>query len=903
MKRRAAQLIAILVLSSIVFPILASAENTESRNQPIKIGFLNDATGPIAVYGPGFESAALKAIMDLNSDGGNFEIVFADSGCDGEMAGTAAQSLVDAGVVAVAGAACSGASMGANSVLSAAGIPQISYASTSPALTDAAAYPGFFRVVPSDASQGQAMAAVATADGQDNIAVLHMTNSYGSGLADSFVANMDAAHICTQIGYEQTTTDFAAAVESVIDFGCTSVFLVSYAPDGAMIIEEMASQGYSGAIYGGDGVAEEGLAAGMSDNSLVDGVIATKPAPGNITNSSLAFSSWCSNNSYCYTGIYTAQAYDAVKLIGESYNLAQNLGGIQIEYAIHLTGYRYEGASGHITFDMNGDQSEVGFYICEFEFHPSNNSVSLLCPQILYLNSPVQNWNDSDGDGVPDLWDPCPNDFEGTLDTDSDGVCNNADSDDDGDGTDDWADAFPLDPSEDTDTDNDGVGNNADDDDDGDGYDDWKEQECNSDKLDPSSTPQDTDDDGWCDFIDDDDDNDFWSDYWEILCGFDPLNNLSIPIDYDSDGWCDFYDLDDDDDGIADVFDAFPFNSQEWYDTDLDGIGNNADFDDDGDSWADIHEVQCGYDPLNHNSTPPDLDLDNECDELDRDDDGDMILDDLDDFPMDKSEWSDSDQDGVGNNVDDDDDNDLWKDIVELNCGSNPLNISSTPHDFDGDGICDVLDEDDDDDGYYDIDEVINCGESNDPFDVTSIPTDTDGDYLCNAEDGDDDGDGVGDYYDAFPLDNSETSDYDGDGIGDNADTDDDNDGTLDELDKFPFDSAEWLDTDSDGIGNNVDLDDDADMLSDMIELQIGTDPLNEDTDGDGFYDSVDDLPLNSAEWSDIDGDGVGDNSDAFPSIARYHTIEHLLFDVVILILILISMVTLVVTLRGRNKN
>ena len=251
----------------------------------VKIGFLNDATGPIAVYADGFVAASQIALGLVNtvgySSGVQFDIVYADSGCNGEMGTSAAQSLVDSGVWGVVGAACSGASMGANAVLAAAGVPQISYASTSPALSDATAYPGFFRVVPSDAEQGQAMAAVATADGMDNIAVVHMTNDYGAGLADAFVGNMDASHICTQLGYDvETTTDFASAVEAVSNAGCTSVFLVSYAADGAMILEEMATQGVNIPVYGGDGIAEEGLAVGMADTSIVDGVIASKPSAG-----------------------------------------------------------------------------------------------------------------------------------------------------------------------------------------------------------------------------------------------------------------------------------------------------------------------------------------------------------------------------------------------------------------------------------------------------------------------------------------------------------------------------------------------------------------------------------------------------------------------------------------------
>ena len=77
MNRRAILLIVILFLSSITIPTLASAENNDSRNQPIKIGFLNDATG--AYYAPGFEAAAIKAMQEFWDDGENFEIVFADS--------------------------------------------------------------------------------------------------------------------------------------------------------------------------------------------------------------------------------------------------------------------------------------------------------------------------------------------------------------------------------------------------------------------------------------------------------------------------------------------------------------------------------------------------------------------------------------------------------------------------------------------------------------------------------------------------------------------------------------------------------------------------------------------------------------------------------------------------------
>lgn len=90
---------------------------------------------------------------------------------------------------------------------------------------------------------------------------------------------------------------------------------------------------------------------------------------------------------------------------------------------------------------------------------------------------------DSDGDGVLDLEDDVPLDASETIDTDDDGVGNNADTDDDNDGVVDDDDAFPLDPSESVDTDGDGIGDNADPDDDNDGVSD-ADDPCPLDKTD-----------------------------------------------------------------------------------------------------------------------------------------------------------------------------------------------------------------------------------------------------------------------------------------------------------------------------------------------------------------------------------------------------------------------------------
>ncbi|MDT0604369.1 S8 family peptidase [Thalassotalea castellviae] len=127
---------------------------------------------------------------------------------------------------------------------------------------------------------------------------------------------------------------------------------------------------------------------------------------------------------------------------------------------------------------------------------------------------------------------------------------------------------------------------------------------------------------------------------------------------------------------------------------------------------------------------------------LENDADCDDVLNDEDAFPLDPSEWLDTDGDTIGNNADNDDDND---------------------------GVIDSED-------AFPLD------------DSESLDNDQDG--IGNNADPDDDNDGVNDSEDAFPLDDSESIDTDDDGIGNNADPDDDNDGVNDSEDAYPLDSS-----------------------------------------------------------------------------------------------------------------
>lgn len=200
---------------------------------------------------------------------------------------------------------------------------------------------------------------------------------------------------------------------------------------------------------------------------------------------------------------------------------------------------------------------------------------------------------DHDGDGVDSIEDAFPQNSQEWLDTDSDTIGNNADTDDDNDGFADVEDRFPLDATQAGDHDNDGVDSLIDSDDDGDGTLDDEDTF----PLD-SSESIDTDSDGIGNNADTDDDNDGYEDNNDSQ----PLNdqiagdhdgdgqdsvNDPYPFDFDNDDQPDATDLDDDNDGFVDTEDQYPKDALQAGDHDSDGVDSVVDvypydFDNDG---------------------------------------------------------------------------------------------------------------------------------------------------------------------------------------------------------------------------------------------------------------------------------------------------------------------------------
>ena len=106
----------------------------------IRIGIAGPMTGERAWYGEQMQRGAELAVADINAAGGvlgqEVQFVTVDDSCDPRQAVAAAQHLISQDVIFVVGHFCSGASIAASEVYEAAGVLQISPASSNPVLTE-----------------------------------------------------------------------------------------------------------------------------------------------------------------------------------------------------------------------------------------------------------------------------------------------------------------------------------------------------------------------------------------------------------------------------------------------------------------------------------------------------------------------------------------------------------------------------------------------------------------------------------------------------------------------------------------------------------------------------------------------------------------------------------------------
>ena len=342
-------------------------------------------TGPLDTLSPPMLASAELAAKNINDqggiNGGNLKIITGDDNCvTADMATAAATQAINDGAVGIIGGMCSGVAMAiANNVTIPNGILQISPSATAATYTTLDDKDLVYRTSPSDAYNSEVFAKALVARGVNELGITYVNNDYGKGLADNFSAAYTAAggKITATVAHEEGKAEYRAELGQLAAAGSPNLLVLAYANgSGKTVLQQAIESGDFTAYYGADGMVDNVLLEGFAPGAL-DGMIAMRPSEPSGAGTD-AFNAVAAAGGMTTGSTFQQQTYDATFLMalalqktgGSKDGIAQALRDVatapgevilpgEWEKAVGLiaagTDIDYQGASGPVEFDANGD--------------------------------------------------------------------------------------------------------------------------------------------------------------------------------------------------------------------------------------------------------------------------------------------------------------------------------------------------------------------------------------------------------------------------------------------------------------------------------------------------------------------------------------------------------------------
>ena len=336
----------------------------------IKIGVAAPFTGGLAAYGDNIKAGVSLKLKEINDAGGingqKVELVWGDDLCQPKDAGTVGSKFAaDKNIVAVIGHLCSSATLAVVPIYVRAGLASLSPTSTNPTIGDVGKG-WFFRNCYTDDFQGKYLASYVVPKllGKNKVAIFYENNDYAIGLKDSFMAGAKSAgvNVTGAEAYMTGTTDFTPQLTKLLRDKPETIFLCGYHPEGALIAGQGRKLGFTGPLFGADGIDNEDYI--KIGGKAADNTYCTVPF--------LAASASPAGKEYAkeYKKTYdrdvdwmSANAYDCLGI------LAQVIGKVGPDRkkirdglaAINSEANGYKGVTGLTYFDEKGDCAKPAF--------------------------------------------------------------------------------------------------------------------------------------------------------------------------------------------------------------------------------------------------------------------------------------------------------------------------------------------------------------------------------------------------------------------------------------------------------------------------------------------------------------------------------------------------------------
>lgn len=362
----------------------------------LKLGSLLPKTGALSFLGPPMESGVGLAVKEINEAkaGVTINLTSEDEGdTDTKAYETSIAKLQSAGVAGIVGAASSGVSklildgnIGAN-------IITISPSNTSPDFTAWKDNGLYFRTAPSDLLQGEVLGNLMAEDGRKSLGVIYQNNAYGTGLFDAIKTTFEGTggKVVADASFNIGDSTFNAQVATIMAAKPDAIAIVSY-DEFKTIAPLLVNAGFDPSkFYLVDGNLSNTYSTELP-NVKLEGAKGTKPGPAledDFTDRLQAY--WTGEgNSEVADFTYAAEAYDAVVLMALASLASGSTKGPDIAAKMQevsggsgdgkaCTSFTecakiindggvadYNGYSGDVTFDENGDPKGAAIGIFQY---------------------------------------------------------------------------------------------------------------------------------------------------------------------------------------------------------------------------------------------------------------------------------------------------------------------------------------------------------------------------------------------------------------------------------------------------------------------------------------------------------------------------------------------------------
>ncbi|MCQ1950992.1 ABC transporter substrate-binding protein [Arthrobacter sp. zg-Y859] len=361
--------------------------STGTTDAPLKIGTLLPTTGSLAYLGPPEIAGTNLAVEEINAAGGvlgkDIEIVHRDSGdTTTDIATQSVNDLLSQGVSAIVGAASSGVSKTVIGNITGAGVIQFSPANTSPDFTTWDDNGLYWRTAPSDLLQGRILGNYIMSCGAQTVGMIVLNDAYGTGLQSNVKTSVESAggQVVAEEMFNEGDSQFSSQVDSVVAAKPDAIVVISF-DQAKSIVPLLTAKGVDASqlffVDGNTSDYSKDLDAGTLEGAqgTIPGTFASENFKESLLGVDPALKDWS----------YAGESYDAVTLLALASEAAGSTDGKAIaaqlesvsgegekcyDFAGCVTILRgggdidYDGYSGPITFDANGDPTEafIGIY-------------------------------------------------------------------------------------------------------------------------------------------------------------------------------------------------------------------------------------------------------------------------------------------------------------------------------------------------------------------------------------------------------------------------------------------------------------------------------------------------------------------------------------------------------------